>query len=177
MSMLRPVIVLALSWFASGCSNDGSYQVGWTFFDAQPFHPGDCGKVGVSAIAISSGVSADAGQEHPVFVACAPGTYTGRLAPGTWTLVLAAIDAEGHPKEPATSGLLRGTADGVTVTEGHLTPVPGLVLLPRLPECRDGVDNDHDGRVDLDDPDCAGDPLGSHECTFTASGQCGDTSP
>jgi hypothetical protein len=37
-----------------------------------------------------------------------------------------------------------------------LDPEP-VVLTPR-PECSDGVDNDGDGRVDVDDPDCMGDP-------------------
>jgi hypothetical protein len=35
-------------------------------------------------------------------------------------------------------------------------------LTPR-PECKDRVDNDDDGRVDLDDLECAGDPNGAAE--------------
>ena len=164
MSVLRPAIVLAYLCLPSGCSNDGSYQVSWTFFDGKAFMPGDCGKTGVSAIAIT-GKSGDS-QDRPV-VPCAPGSYTRTLPAGTWTLALTAIDAEGHIKEPAASGKLRGPPDSaqlaVSVTQGHLSVIPTPVLLPPLPECRDGVDNDRDGRVDLDDPDCAGNPEGDPE--------------
>ena len=91
-------------------------------------------------------------------------------------MVLAGVDAEGHLKDP-TASHLRGAQVDVTVTVGELVTVPGSVFLPRLPECSDGVDNDRDGRVDLDDPDCAGDAEGEHECVPTASGTCPDTSP
>ena len=183
------MVALACLWLASGCGNDGSYEVKWTFFASvspsdgtsvvKPFTPGDCGKTGVSGIMIT-GTKADGSQDRPV-VPCAPGTYTRSLGAGTWTLELTALDAGGHIKEPAASGLLRGPPDGaplmVVVTDGQVTSVQAPVLLPPLPACRDGVDNDRDGRVDLDDPDCAGDPNGPHECVPTASGPCPDTSP
>jgi hypothetical protein len=42
----------------------------------------------------------------------------------------------------------------VVVVDDQLTTVPPITL-PPLPQCRDGVDNDGDGRVDLDDAQCA----------------------
>jgi hypothetical protein len=49
------------------------------------------------------------------------------------------------------------------VTEGGLTSFPLVTITPA--ECMDGIDNDGDGRADLDDPDCAGDPAGTQEAT------------
>jgi hypothetical protein len=185
MSLLRPVIVLAWLWLASGCGSDGSYTVTWAFFmsadspSVPVFAPGDCGKVGVTAIAITA--TNGGSQDRPV-VACAPGGSTRSLTPGTWTLVLTALDAEGHLKDPPDSGVLPAASNDtqpvmVSVTEGQTTIVEGRVYLQPLPQCRDGVDNDHDGRVDLDDPDCANDRAGSYECPHTASGPCLDTTP
>jgi len=42
------------------------------------------------------------------------------------------------------------------------TPAP--VVLPQIPACRDGIDNDHDGRIDFDqDPGCRGDATANSE--------------
>ena len=113
-------------------------------------------------------------------VSCGPGTFTGKLSQGTWTLALTSLDAEGNEKEPAASGLLRGAVQTpFDVKDGELTVVADRVVLQPLPECRDGVDNDHDGRVDLDDPDCAGNPEGTAECVAVADGgpACPDSTP
>ena len=145
-----------------GCSSHGSYQVSWTFLAASPpgaespppLSPGDCGKYGVSAIAITA-TSTDSDRDDGT-VACAPGRVTRQLSPGTWILALAAVDAEGHLKAPSDPDYLRGQPPGpVVVVEDQLVVVASPVFLKPLEQCRDGVDNDRDGRVDLDDPDCA----------------------
>jgi hypothetical protein len=42
-------------------------------------------------------------------------------------------------------------------------------MLASRPACSDGVDNDTDGRIDLDDPDCGNNPFGTtEESTSTA---------
>jgi len=51
-----------------------------------------------------------------------------------------------------------------------------VTLIPQ-PQCRDGVDNDLDGRVDLDDPDCAGNPDLPTECGATDSPSCNSHPP
>ena len=128
-----------------------------------PFQTGDCGLAGVSGIGIAA-TRSDAAQSTTA-VPCALGFYDGSLDEGSWTLALVALDASGQPKEPPGSGLLRGqTASPVEIHTGEqAAPIPPIVL-PPLPQCRDGVDNDLDGRVDLDDPDCAGNPDGPAEC-------------
>ena len=137
-----------------GCASEGSYQVRWAFTDPAVvgFQPGDCGKHGVSAIAIA-GTRDDGKLDNPE-AACAPGVFTHRLPTGTWTLALAALDATGHPSTAATD-YLHGTIT-LTVAEDQLAGSDQEpVVLPPLPACQDGVDNDCDGRVDLDDPGCA----------------------
>ena len=42
-------------------------------------------------------------------------------------------------------------------------PVPSASTCSPRAACSDGVDNDRDGRVDLDDPDCQNDPRGTTE--------------
>ena len=39
-----------------------------------------------------------------------------------------------------------------------MTDVLPVVVLEARPQCDDEVDNDRDGRVDIVDPECAGDP-------------------
>jgi hypothetical protein len=154
-----------------GCNNNGSYRINWQFADS--FQPGDCGRVGVQGIAITA-TKADNSQSL-VSVPCGLGFYDGSLAEGTWTLGLVALDATGQDKAPADSGLLRGqtdTASPVEIHAGeHAALIPPVTLAP-LPQCRDGVDNDLDGRVDLDDADCAGNPDLPTECGATDGPSC-----
>jgi hypothetical protein len=55
--------------------------------------------------------------------------------------------------------MLNPSVAGVSITDGSTIQI-AVTFVPQ-PECSDGVDNDHDGRVDLDDPACAGDPGGN----------------
>jgi hypothetical protein len=145
----------------AGCASEGRYQVRWTFSDPAVvgFQPGDCGKHGVSAIAIA-GTRDDGTVDNPQ-AACAPAIFTHQLPTGTWTLTLTALDATGHPNT-ASTGYLHGTIT-VTVAQDQLAGTDqGPVVLTPLPACQDGVDNDCDGRIDRDDPGCA-DPDGTDE--------------
>ena len=56
--------------------------------------------------------------------------------------------------EPDAIAPADATAPGIAITDGGLATFS--VTLEARPACRDGIDNDRDGRVDLDDPDCAG---------------------
>jgi hypothetical protein len=58
-------------------------------------------------------------------------------------------DAQGQaiPDPTATATVVKDTTPEMAL------PVE---LAPR-PECSDGIDNDNDGRIDMDDGDCAGD--------------------
>ena len=155
--------LLGAAWLGqAGCASEGSYQVRWSFSDPalMIFRPGDCGRHGVSAIAIAG--RRDDGKVDDPEAACAPGVFTRQLPTGTWTLELTALDSTGRPKT-TTPGFLQG---GITivVAEDQLAGTDqGTVVLPPLPACQDGVDNDCDGRIDLDDPGCGGDPNGTTE--------------
>lgn len=167
-----------------GCNNNGSYRINWEFTLPLPdgtsssFQPGDCGRVGVQGIAITATKSDN--SQSLVSVPCGLGFYDGSLAAGSWTLGLVALDATGQDKEPADTGLLRGqtdTASPVEIHAGqHAAPIPVVTLTPQ-PQCRDGVDNDLDGRVDLDDPDCAGNPDLPSECGATDNPSCNSNPP
>ena len=45
---------------------------------------------------------------------------------------------------------------------------PVVVFIPQR-ACADGIDNDSDGLVDLDDPDCGGDAAGNSEAPAPAA--------
>jgi len=47
-----------------------------------------------------------------------------------------------------------GLGDGAAVTPSATTAAPNPQAAPQLPECGDGVDNDGDALIDLDDPGC-----------------------
>jgi hypothetical protein len=164
---------------AGGCSNSGSYTLSWRFADT--FQTGDCGRVGVTGIGIAA--TRSDGAQSSIAVPCGLGFYDGSLDAGSWTLALVALDATGNPKEPLSTGtnLLRGqTASPVEIHTGEQAADIPSVLLPPLPQCRDGVDNDLDGRVDLDDLDCARDPLGGNrlsECGASDGASCYDNPP
>lgn len=160
-----------------GCSNSGSYTLSWRFVaDQVDFKSGDCGRVGVSGIGIT-GTRSD-GSQSAIAVPCGLGFYDGSLDQGSWTLELVALDASGLPKVPPPTTVLRGQTAGLSVeihAGDQAAPIPPVFLMP-LAQCSDGVDNDSDGRVDLDDPGCAGDPQGNAECIPADGVPCPDTS-
>ena len=167
--------LLTASALGGGCSKSGSYRVDWQFADS--FKSGDCGRVGVGGIRISA-TRADGSLGDARAVPCGPGFYEGSLDQGSWTLSLVALDVEGQVKEQeANTGNLTGMTGSVEIQTGEMAaPIPP-VFLPPLPQCRDGVDNDRDGRVDLDDADCANNREGPTECGTTDGASCNDNPP
>ena len=104
---------------------------------------------------------------------CAPGVVTRAVPAGTWTVTVQVLDAQGNliqaaaGVDPQTNVaqaaiIMNGQQGGLVVADDSPS-VPVSFTFKTLPACMDGVDNDGDGRVDLDDPDCADDPYGSHE--------------
>ena len=90
---------------------------------------------------------------------CTPGYRNVSVAEGTWTVDVTMLDFQGatigaDPSLPSPSGTSTVTVDAPGAVSVHLQPAVA---------CSDGVDNDHDGRVDLDDPDCQNDPRGTTE--------------
>ena len=144
---------------AAGCTDHGSYQVGWKFVGTDSLQPSDCGAHGVDSVRVIG--SNTAGDTENFAVLCTETIATHSVVVGTWTLAVHQVDVRGVPidtVDPRTTS--------IDVVKDQLTPpTPYLDILdltPR-PECGDGIDNDGDGRVDLDDPQCAGDPNGAME--------------
>jgi hypothetical protein len=162
----------ALAW--AGCTPTGHYQVSWNFFPradgtGDPQGAGNgCGLHGVDAIFIQGTSGGNGATEIWL---CTPGQFTGTVATGDWTFLIAQMDAR---------GTIVGDADGgapgravstttMTVTQGGTAVFPTVTLTPR-PECQDGVDNDGDGLIDGDDPGCANaDPNNPQDLTLESS--------
>jgi hypothetical protein len=158
---------LAAALSAGGCTDRGSYRASWTFVGDEPAGSG-CGRHGVDAVRVM-GASTEGDSENVVTL-CAgpenPRVFTHEVPVGTWTFSFQQLDVRGGPINPtdaqgqpvpdpmATASVVKDT----TVDVDPLT----VVLTPR-PACSDGIDNDADGRIDLDDLDCASDPNGAAE--------------
>ncbi len=174
-----------------GCNNNGSYRIDWQFrTQALPmsdptslprfFQTGDCGLAGVSGIQIAA-AHPDGSGRVVVGVPCGAGFYDGSLDAGSWTFDLLGLDASGMPKDPSNAALHGQTTSPVEIHAGEKAgPIPAIHLHP-LPQCQDGVDNDLDGRVDLDDADCnkadGPNPAGPTEFGATDGPSCYDNPP
>ncbi|HEY7374353.1 MAG TPA: hypothetical protein VIF57_19475 [Polyangia bacterium] len=159
---------------AAGCTDHGSYTAIWQFVGSEPALTG-CGKHGVDSIRVT-GMST-AGDSENVVAVCPGSGVTHSVPVGTWTFVVGQLDARGRQIFPS---LL--DAQGQVVLDANNNPMPApdptatvevqkdrtadpfTVDLTPQPSCRDGVDNNGDGRVDLDDPVCSGDPNSNAEC-------------
>jgi hypothetical protein len=158
----------------AGCGPTGNYELSWNFFPradgtGEPQGAGDgCGLHGVDAIFIQ-GTSSGAGATRIALCTATtngspPGHVSGFVAPGDWTFSLQSMDVRGTLVGDPVSTMT------LTVSQGGPTAVfPTVTITPR-PECSDGVDNDGDGLVDLDDPGCAGfDKNNPHDTTLESS--------
>jgi hypothetical protein len=142
-----------------GCGSDGNYQATWNFFaPAGAIAPTEdassaCGAHGVDAIRVSA-VNPD-GERHEATGLCTQGWLAAGIGLGEWQFTFDQLDGKGDviPLPEGVSGPERSAK-----VESNKTAELDLVTFAPRPACADEVDNDHDGRVDLDDPDCAGDP-------------------
>jgi hypothetical protein len=169
MNRRRLAIVCALGALAiAGCTDHGTYRVSWSFPDAEAGV--GCGQHGVDSIHITGASSK--GDSDDVVALCAgrqtPRAFTQEVPVGSWTFTFRQLDVRGalitvldDQGQPVPDPTATGTVAADTTTD--LDPAT-IVLTPR-PVCSDGVDNDRDGRIDLDDPECGGDPNGAAECT------------
>jgi len=169
MSMWRSwsrMLCLAGGLGAVGCTDYGSYTLSWAFPPVEPAGPDEaastgCGQHGVDSLRVT-GMSTE-GDGEDVTTLCAPGTFAHSVPVGTWTFTVQQLDVRGGPISPndAQGYPVPDPMVSASVAVDTNTQVypPIIVLTPR-PGCDDGVDNDADGhpdgRVDLDDPDCAG---------------------
>lgn len=146
----RSAFVLVLLGILSGaaCKQDGLVEVTWDFQGTEPAASG-CGQHGVDSVLI--GGSEQGGDGVGLVALCTPGVRQMSVSPGTWSFQLSMLDFQGVPLTPADPDAPAPTATTVVTTDA-----PGTVNIHLYPPsaCADGVDNDHDGRVDAADPDC-----------------------
>jgi hypothetical protein len=178
----------------AGCHSDGTYQLSWAFEGEGATSALTCARRGVFSIWV--GGSSTDGDTEALEVACAPGVLTRSVHTGNWSFTVLGLDREGcyrgnklggagdggvadggpAASSPAPAGschvtdkldLLAATAGPVDIAKDGMTML-SVTLMP-LPTCADGVDNNGDGRVDLDDPVCQGDPSGSESAPAAAA--------
>jgi hypothetical protein len=159
------MLCLAGGLWAVGCTDYGSYSVSWMFPPAAPDEPGElpntgCGQHGVDSLRLT-GMSTE-GDGEDVTTLCALGTFSHSVPVGTWTLTVQQLDVRGRPISPkdAQGYPVPDPTATARVAADTDTPLdPRVIVLTPRPACDDGVDNDRDGRVDLDDldgPECPG---------------------
>lgn len=143
---------------SGGCSHDGDAEVAWQFMNASgevETAADGCGRYRVDSILVTG--SSDSGEGMNAIGLCTPGSLRRAVAVGTWTFSIHMLDVRGKTINPLDRP--DGTTYPMSVSEGGLTSFPSLAITPA--QCMDGIDNDGDGRIDLADPDCAGDPSGT----------------
>jgi hypothetical protein len=130
----------------------------------------ECGLHGVDSIRV---IGSNAEGERDDFTAlCTNGELVRSVPVGTWTFSVRQVDVRGEPADMLDSAgePVLPMAAAVIADDATVWLDPDIVELTPRPECRDRVDNDCDGRVDLDDPECAGDANGATEMTATSTG-------
>ena len=153
----RPLLfclILVGGLLAAGCTTEGSYRLAWTFADA-PAAAG-CGAHGVDGVRITGGSSEGDGED--IVAVCSAGEIVRKRPVGRWNLVVHQLNVRG-----AMINVPDQNFPDVVITEDAVTDVLPVVMLEARPQCGDDVDNDRDGRVDIADPECEGDPLGATE--------------
>jgi hypothetical protein len=174
------MLCLAGGLLAVGCTDYGSFSVSWRFAPDESPSTG-CGLHGVDSIRMT-GMSAE-GDGADVTTLCTtmqpglPGdaAFSHSVPVGTWTFTVQQLDVRGRLITPTdTQGYpLPDPMATATVAADSDTPLdPAVIVLTPRPECGDGVDNDLDGRVDLDDPGCEGSMSAAAECRVGLDPEC-----
>ena len=151
-----PILSLAGGLAAAGCTDHGSYKVSWTFVGREAPESG-CGHHGVDTIHVTGASTAGDGED--VVTLCAQHEFSREVPVGDWTFTFHQQDVRGRPIMPTDDqgqAIPDPTATATVVKDATLDPALMVELAPR-PECSDGIDNDGDGRIDLDDDHCQGD--------------------
>jgi len=152
--MRRAVVAAVAALSAGACSQSGTYKMTWSFVTGEDAASG-CGAHGVQAVRITG--LTDGGSTDEIVAPCTAGALSRGVSPGNWTFTAHMLD--GHDRFLGTEA----PADQGQVTIGDGTTTDLTAVFTPLPACGDGVDNDGDGRVDEDDPDCNCKPDGTSE--------------
>ena len=169
----------------AGCSDHGNYRVTWVFVDRP--EGGGCGAHGVDSIRVTGASTQGDGEDVVTLCAAtdvppgvvAPGGFTHGVPVGNWSFTFHQLDVRGRaiqvPQlddqgQPVLDAngyptfVPDPTATATVAKDTTVDVYPAMIMLTPRPECGDGVDNDGDGRIDLDDDTCAGNPNGATEC-------------
>jgi hypothetical protein len=146
-----------------GCASEGTYRLDWGFTSGGSEESASigCGAHGVDSIKIEA--RGPEGAQDAI-VPCTDGATVRKILAATWGFNIHALGPDGGFKEPL-------PMEGTNILHVFLPPLPiaadketylSRILFEPQPACRDGVDNDRDGRIDTDDPQCDG-PEGPSE--------------
>lgn len=168
-------ILSVVAALGAGCGSDGNYQVTWRFFASPTATAAEdpvkdafavCGAHGVDAIQVSAVSSG--GDKHQATGLCTQGQLAAGIGLGQWQFTFHQVDAKG---DVIVIPFPEGMSDPQRSAEVESNKTSELEVVTFVPQaaCTDGIDNDLDGRVDLDDPDCGGDPTYDSESTPRAA--------
>lgn len=166
---------LALAGLAA-CQEPPSYRLRWAIEGHDRLDASACAASGLFQVRVRAFAPPAVLADERVFP-CFPselrddeGTVDGAVLPaGIYSLEVRGVDRTGDPwgelTGDSTSCLPEGSFIGCDPTDlvcdcqrfvaedGATVELPELVLVPP-PECDDGIDNDRDGLVDINDPSC-----------------------
>jgi hypothetical protein len=149
----RPLLfslILVGGMLAAGCTTEGSYRLAWMFANYEPAAAG-CGAHGVDGVHITGGSME--GDSEDIVAVCSAGEIVRKRPVGRWDLVIHQVDVRG-----AAINVPDQRIPDVVIAEDAVFDVVPAVVLEARHQCADGVDNDRDGRLDIEDPDCEGYP-------------------
>jgi len=143
---------------AVGCANEGSYELSWTVGGepaAQACAPNGLDFIVVDVVRGEEGRCVGDVADHAEY-SCDEGTGRQSLIdPGTYNLCAVALSPAGVGLTPlVTAEYPDGyvVEPGVKIRDGEASVVS--IDFPAVPQCQNGLDDDGDWWIDLEDPDC-----------------------
>jgi hypothetical protein len=132
--------------FLCACGSSGSYELHWTVGHSSPESAKSCSSVGLDMVEV---IPRNEPGQRSLFACYAAGSgalgHGPSLPPGETSLEVYGLSPDGERiAGPVSVQALIPNAGFVRVDVDLASP----------PACRDGVDNDGDGQVDLFDPEC-----------------------
>lgn len=148
-------LLLAAGLVFAACETHGETRISWSFTDGPVTGAGDCSRRGVDKIVITFQDEVGASLrsfDRP----CSRGDSGALTMPtGTYQVQVQAFGPSGLPfRDPFTDEITLVEYLTDVVVKDRKAETERAVIFTPNPECADGVDNDHDGLVDADDPGC-----------------------
>jgi len=161
---VRVSLVVLLAVSLCSCGGSGSYELRWTIGCKTAGDPGcaprsahECSRVGIDSVEVLARRDASSTPARALFPCFSASDGPVARGPG---LDAASYTLEVQGLSPGGQVLSGPVSVGATIPETGFAQV--RVDLPTPAACGDGVDNDGDGLVDLQDSGCK-DPRGTSE--------------